>query len=120
MDLKFNHVCLPGNELCAEHSNYAFHTELDPLLHHSDVILTDALPSAYQNTAYYKKYQITLKKLRQTPPHTILNPCPPFFRGEEVSVDAIESDYFVGYAFKKNLLHVQQAIILYCCGIHEL
>lgn len=31
----------------------------------------------------------------------ILNPCPPFYRGEEVSDDAINSKYFVGYEFKK-------------------
>ena len=34
-------------------------------------------------------------------------------RGEEVSEDAINSDYFVGYGFKKNLLTVQQAILCY-------
>ena len=42
-----------------------------------------------------------------------LNPCPPFFRGEEVSADAIDSGYFVGYEFKKHLLEVQQAVICY-------
>ena len=44
----------------------------------------------------------------------ILNPCPPFYRGEEVSADAIDSDYFVGYQFKKYLLEIQQAIMFYC------
>ena len=28
--------------------------------------------------------------------------------------DAIESEYFVGYAFKKNLLVVQQAVMVWC------
>jgi ornithine carbamoyltransferase len=44
----------------------------------------------------------------------VLNPCPPFYPGEEVSVDVINSDYFVGYEFKKHLLNVQQAIMIYC------
>ncbi len=44
----------------------------------------------------------------------LLNPCPPFYRGKEVSQDAIDSKYFVGYEFKKSLLVVQQAIIVYC------
>ena len=44
----------------------------------------------------------------------VLNPCPPFYRGEEVAKDVIDSDYFVGYEFKKYLLQVQQAIIVYC------
>ena len=43
----------------------------------------------------------------------VLNPCPPFFRGEEVSEDVINSDYFVGYKFKKYLVEVQQAILCY-------
>lgn len=46
--------------------------------------------------------------------NAILNPCPPFCRGEEVSEDVIKSDYFVGYHFKKYLLEVQQAIMIYC------
>lgn len=46
--------------------------------------------------------------------YAILNPCPPFYRGEEVSEDVIDSDYFVGYHFKKYLLEVQQAIMIYC------
>lgn len=44
----------------------------------------------------------------------VLNPCPPFYRGEEVSGDVIDSEYFVGYEFKKYLLEIQQAVIIYC------
>ena len=43
----------------------------------------------------------------------ILDPCPPFYRGEEVSADVIGSEYFAGYRFKKYLLTVQQAVIIY-------
>ena len=46
--------------------------------------------------------------------NAILNPCPPFYRGEEVSKDVINSDYFVGYQFKRCLLEIQQAIVIYC------
>ena len=46
-------------------------------------------------------------------PGAVLNPCPPFYIGEEVTEDVIYSDYFVGYQFKKCLLEVQQAIMLY-------
>lgn len=44
----------------------------------------------------------------------VLNPCPPFYRGEEVSEDVIDSKYFVGYDFKKYLVEIQQAIMIYC------
>lgn len=46
--------------------------------------------------------------------NAILNPCPPFYRGEELSKDVIDSDYFVGYQFKRYLLEIQQAIVIYC------
>ncbi|KRE41787.1 hypothetical protein [Paenibacillus sp. Soil522] len=114
MNLEFNHVCLAGNEL-AEHShNYKFHTELEIVLKKSDVILTDSLPNQFRTEEYINKYQITLERMKLTKKHSILNPCPPFFRNEEVSEDVISSDYFVGHEFKKNLVYVQQAIILYC------
>jgi ornithine carbamoyltransferase len=74
---------------------YNFHTELEPILANSDVVLTDSLPEHYRTKAYLSHYQITLKRMELT----------------------ISSDYFVGYAFKKRLIYVQQAIVLYGCGI---
>ncbi|MBP1925335.1 ornithine carbamoyltransferase [Sedimentibacter acidaminivorans] len=44
-------------------------------------------------------------------PNALLNSCPPFYRGEEVSSDVIDSPYFVGYEFKESLISVQQSII---------
>ncbi|REE69651.1 ornithine carbamoyltransferase [Paenibacillus taihuensis] len=114
MNLQFNHVCAQGYQLGASSANYKFHTELEDILVHSDVILTDSLPMDLQSDEYISKYQITLERMKMTKSNAILNPCPPFFRGEEVSGDAISSDYFVGYSFKKNLLYVQLAIVLYC------
>jgi ornithine carbamoyltransferase len=115
MNLNFNHVCISGNELGEESLNYKFHTDLEAILVDSDVILTDSLTKELRsNDDYISKYQITLERMRLTKQESILNPCPPFYRNEEVSEDAISSDYFVGYAFKKELIYVQQAVILYC------
>lgn len=44
----------------------------------------------------------------------LLDPCPPFYRGEEVSADVIDTEYFVGCGFKSHLLEVQQAVMEYC------
>ncbi len=119
MNLKFNHVCTSGNELCKDNLNYKFHSDLETVLMSSDVILTDSLSSDLRTNKYINKYQITLERMKLTKRHSILNPCPPFFRNEEVSEDAISSDYFVGYTFKQNLINVQQAFILYCCGLNK-
>lgn len=77
-----------------------------------DIICTDSLPAdALQD---FKACQITKEVMALANKNALLNPCPPFYRGEEVSEDVIDSEYFVGYAFKKNLLVVQQAVMVWC------
>lgn len=114
MDLKFNHVCASGNELADNNSNYQFSTFLETTLSGSDVVLTDSLPSQFLNNEYIGKYQITLDRMKLANKGALLNPCPPFFRDEEVSDEVMGSEYFVGHAFKKNLIYVQQAVLMYC------
>ncbi|MDE6749035.1 MAG: peptide transporter [Lachnospiraceae bacterium] len=77
-----------------------------------DIICTDSLPSEVLKD--FKECQVTSEIMDMANPDAVLNPCPPFYRGEEVSEEVMESGYFVGYEFKKNLLTVQQAIMLYC------
>lgn len=77
-----------------------------------DIICTDSLPASELEA--FKNCQVTQDIMDLANEGAVLNPCPPFYRGEEVTKDAIDSDYFVGYEFKKYLLQVQQAIIVYC------
>jgi ornithine carbamoyltransferase len=118
MDLKFNHICTSGNEIGNRNLNYQFSTKLE--LTGSDVVLTDSLPSQCLNNDYISKYQITLDRMKLTNKGALFNPCPPFFRNEEVSDEVLCSEYFVGYAFKKNLIYVQQAVLIYCLGLKVL
>jgi len=76
-----------------------------------DIVCTDSFSS--DKVKDFSEYQITLKLMKSANSNAILNPCPPFYRGEEVSADAIDSAYFVGYSFKKHLLEIQQAIIIF-------
>lgn len=117
LNLNLNHVCVSGNEIKENDKNYSFYTDLNQVLALSDIILTDPLSNELKIDEYKEKYQITLERMKQTKTNSMLNPCPPFFRGEEVSEEVINSDYFVGHKFKENLLFVQQAIILYCLEI---
>lgn len=114
MNLKFKHVCTIGNRLGEETRNYSFTTSLESALKGSDIILTDSLAEEYRHNEYINGYQITLERMQLANNGALLNPCPPFFREEELSTEVIDSDYFVGYEFKKNLIYVQQAIIKYC------
>lgn len=77
-----------------------------------DIICTDSLPAKALDD--FREYQITKEVMDMANRNAVLNPCPPFYRGEEVSDDVIESEYFVGYEFKKNLLVVQQAVMIWC------
>ncbi|QJD87987.1 ornithine carbamoyltransferase [Cohnella herbarum] len=119
MDLNFNHACVEGERLSLDNLNYRFHTELEAVLENSDIVLTDSLPAPFRTRAYIDRYQITLDRMKLANEGALLNPCPPFFRNEEVSDDAINSDYFAGHAFKRDLIHVQQAILLACLGINN-
>lgn len=76
-----------------------------------DVVLTDSLGK--DELVDFKDYGVTKALLDKANENALLNPCPPFYRGEGISEDAIASDYFVGYEFKKALLQVQQAIIIF-------
>lgn len=76
-----------------------------------DIICTDSLGSDILKD--FSKHQITLEIMENANENAILNPCPPFYRGEEISKSVLESKYFVGYSFKKYLLEIQQAILIY-------
>jgi ornithine carbamoyltransferase len=117
LNLHFKHVGPPGTEIRDNGLYYQFIKDLDEALGGSDVVLTDSLTSCNLNEDYIRKYQITSEKMKLANKGAMLNPCPPFFRNEEVSDEVIESEYFVGYSFKKNLIHVQQAIVSYCLNL---
>lgn len=76
-----------------------------------DVICTDSLSA--DKLPDFAGYQITPEIMRNA---RLLNPCPPFYRGEEVSAEVVRDDScgFVGYGFKSSLLEVQQAVMKYC------
>jgi len=117
LDLRLKHICTENNRLGEDHRNYSFLTDLETALKGVDVVLTDSLPAGFCDSEHFHRYQITLERMRMANPGALLNPCPPFFRGEEVSRDAVDSEFFVGYSFKRNLIYVQQAVILNSLGI---
>ena len=77
-----------------------------------DIICTDSLPADILSD--FENCRITKAVMEMANEGAVLNPCPPFYRGQEVSEDVIASEYFVGYEFKKRLLEVQQAVMIFC------
>lgn len=84
-------------------------------LRDADVVLTDGVGRHAEALA---PYQVTAELMALARPGAVLNPCPPFTRGREVSADAVApGGPFVGYGFKVSLLPVQQAVMAYCLGL---
>ena len=108
MGFKLEQCCGNGYEI----EGLVSHSNIYEAIIGKDIICTDSLPSAILDN--FKECMVTLEAMQMANEGAILNPCPPFYRGEEVSADVIDSDYFVGYEFKKHLLNVQQAIMIYC------
>ncbi|MBQ9886239.1 MAG: peptide transporter [Lachnospiraceae bacterium] len=107
MGLGFMQCCPKGYEI----ENVSVNHSLKEAVKGKDIICTDSMPKDLLGE--FKDYQITKEIMQSANEGALLNPCPPFYRGEEVSADVIDSPYFVGYEFKKYLLEIQQAVIIY-------
>ncbi len=108
MGFELSQCCGAGYEM----EDVPIYYDIKEAVRGKDIICTDSLPAGIVND--FGKCQITKEVMDMANQNAVLNPCPPFYRGEEVSEDVIESDYFAGYEFKKNLLVVQQAVMIWC------
>lgn len=110
LGFRLEQCCAKGYEI----DGLKTYGDIEEAVQGKDIVCTDALPA--EAVAAFERCRVTKAAMEKANKGAVLNPCPPFFRGEEVSADVIDSEYFVGYGFKKHLLHVQQAIMLYCMG----
>ena len=108
MGFDLSQCCGAGYEM----SGIKVYHDIRTAVRGKDILCTDSLPADALDD--FKDCQITKEVMALANENALLNPCPPFYRGEEVSDDAIASDYFVGYPFKKSLLEVQQAVMIWC------
>lgn len=100
--------CPPGYEV----EGVTVRRDIREAVRGKNVVCTDSLPETAKED--FKDFRVTAEIMGLAAPGAVLDPCPPFYRGEEVSADAIDSPYFVGCGFKKALLEIQQAIMLWC------
>lgn len=108
MDIELEQCCANGYEI----DGLKTYCNIREAVKGKDIICTDSLPSGILDE--FRNCQVTKEIMDMANKGAVLNPCPPFYRGEEVSDDVIDSEYFVGYGFKKHLLEVHQAVIIYC------
>jgi ornithine carbamoyltransferase len=114
LKLNLTHVSEESERVREDGPRYRLCADLDDVLSRTDILLTDPLPESCRTEEYYRRFQITGERAERLPADALINPCPPFYRGEEIAAEAVESEKFVGYGFKKSLLRVQKALMLYC------
>lgn len=107
LHLALTQSCPPGYEIAGVPVQGILRTAIQG----KDIICTDSLPAAALMD--FKHHQITVELMNLANEGAVLNPCPPFYLGEEVAEDVIHSHYFQGHAFKEHLLEVQQAVLLF-------
>lgn len=103
----FVQVCKHGDEIEGATVNY----ECYKAFKDADIILTDSLGK--EQRIIYQDFIINDEKVKYMKKGVMINPCPPFHRGYEISETVLDSDLFVGYDFKAALEGVQSAIILF-------
>lgn len=113
MGLKLSQCCPPKYRIPGLH----WIEDIEKAMIGKDIVATDSIPQSSLDD--FKNHQITLRLLEKANKNVLLNPCPPFYRGEGFSEEILESKYFVGYDFKKSLLEIQQAIIIYTMSSSE-
>lgn len=108
MGFDLSQCCSTGYEM----DDVIVYHDIETAVKGKDIICTDSLPASALSD--FTECQVTKEIMEMANRNAVLNPCPPFYRGEEVSDEVIESEYFAGYGFKKNLLAVQQAVMIWC------
>lgn len=91
--------------------------DLDQSLRGVDVVYTDCWPNRTSEAerakirAVFLPYQMTSDKLKLTSNQCFFLPCPPVARGEEVSIEVMDTGAGTVYKAKEYLLHAQNALL---------
>ena len=93
MGFELEQCCPVGYEL----ENVKSHTNLEDAILGKDIICTDSIPDKAK--VNYKEYRITLLHMKKANKGAALNPCPPFFRGEEIAGSTNELREFANETF---------------------
>jgi len=88
LGFEFSQCCPKGYEM----EGVQVFRDIKEAVKGKDVICTDSLQA--DAITDFEHYQITKEIMDMANENAVLNPCPPFYRGEEVSQDVIASDYF--------------------------
>jgi len=86
----------------------------------ADVIYTDvwvSMGDKDKDKSIYEPYQVNMELVRKAKDDVIIMHCLPAHRGEEITDEAVDSEYSVVFDEAENRLHAQKAIMLYLLGL---
>lgn len=114
LNLNLTQVCPEGYEIRYDlfkdaGSNINITNSMEEGIKDADILLTDGWPIT--DPDIFLPYQINMNILKLADKSCLVNPCPPFTRGNEITDEVIKSGHFIGYRAKENLLHMQKAIL---------
>ena len=101
MGFEIEQCCPKGYEI----ENMKVHHSVGEAISGKDVICTDSIPQNAREA--FGGYQVTLQHMNLANPGAILNPCPPFYRGEEVSEEVSSAGNHMLFAAKSQKLKSQ-------------
>jgi len=86
----------------------------------ADVLYTDvwvSMGDKDKDKSVYEPYQINMGLIKKAKDNVIIMHCLPAHRGEEITDEAVDSEYSVVFDEAENRLHAQKAIMLYLLGL---
>lgn len=120
LNLNITQVCPRGYEVDKEVYDFAVNNskgnieitqDIEAGVKNADIILTDGWAEGEEHIEKLRNYSINMDVVKLANKDCIVNPCPPFTRGHEITAEVINSKYFIGYEGKENLLHMQKAVL---------
>lgn len=120
LNLNITQICPKGYEVEKDIYDFArenskgtveITNDMENGMKYADVILSDGWPKEEEHIEKLRNYSINMEAIKLANKKCIVNPCPPFKRGQEITEEVLNSQYFIGYDGKENLLHMQKAIL---------
>lgn len=122
LNLNLTQVCVEGYEVEKEifenaksnsKGEISITSNFEQGIKNADIIITDSWRKIENEAdiSKWQSYQLNMDNLKLADSKCLVNPTPPFIRGQEFSEEILNSDYFIGYRCKENLLHIQKAIL---------
>jgi len=104
------------------------HHNIKTAVKDADVIITDTWVSMGEDAEYndavrqrkinlLEPFQVNAKIMKLAKKNALFSHCLPVYRGFEATAEVVDAKYSIVFDEAENRLHVQKAILLWCCNV---